>query len=197
MQILQNKQFSVNPGFCVLVALFLLLLPLKWVVSWFLAAAAHELCHCAALTLCGVRIYTVRIGFSGAEIETEPMSARQEIVSALAGPAGGLLLLSLLRLTPTIAICALFQSAYNLLPIFPLDGGRALYCFISSIWGETRAAAISNALSGMLCLLLLALILFAAFIFKLGLCSVACVILLILRNKHGKSPCKPAKQIVQ
>lgn len=197
MQIFRNKHVSVNAGFCILVSLFLLLLPLKWVVSWFLAAAFHELCHCAALTLCKVRIYSVRIGFSGAEIETAPMSFCQEVVSALAGPLGGLLLLLFVRIMPAIAICALFQSVYNLMPVFPLDGGRALYCCISAAWGEARAVAISGTVACTFFGILIILTCSAVLTLNLGVFPVACLILLVLRNKRRKFPCKPAKQIVQ
>lgn len=59
-------------------------------------------------------------------MEAELPSRGAEILSALAGPAGSFLLLSLYRVAPHIAICGLIQGMYNLLPVYPLDGGRAL-----------------------------------------------------------------------
>ena len=121
----------ISPGFFIKLATAILLLPAHWVCAWFFAAAFHELCHYVALRFCGVQILAMRIGFSGAIIETEPMHPKNELISSLAGPFGGLLLLLLLRVSPRIAICALLLSLFNLLPFYPFDGGRAFFSLIS------------------------------------------------------------------
>lgn len=109
-------------------ALGVLILPLRWMLAAFTAAAFHEACHYAAIRLCGGRVTDFRITSGGAVMETEGLGRGAELFCALAGPLGGLLLLFTGRVLPAVAVCALMQSAYNLLPLYPLDGGRALRC---------------------------------------------------------------------
>lgn len=108
-----------------LAALWLLLIPLKWVLGAVLAAAVHELGHLAAVRACGGRVHAIEIGPTGARIETGPMEPGAELLCALAGPVAGGLVCLAWRWVPEAAVMALFQTAFNLLPIFPLDGGRA------------------------------------------------------------------------
>lgn len=131
MQMLHRRiSFSVQPEFYILLVLTVLLIPLKWVAAWFLAAAFHELLHCVAVGASGGHIYAVDIGGGGAVIRTDAMPPAREILCALAGPAAGLIAIFVMKWFPRFAICALFQSAYNLLPILPLDGGRAVKCIV-------------------------------------------------------------------
>ena len=82
----------VDVSACLMGAFLLLTLPLNWLLSALAAAAFHELCHGAAILLLGGRIWGVRISAGGAVMETEPLSSGKELVCALAGPAGSLLL---------------------------------------------------------------------------------------------------------
>lgn len=109
-------------------AVLILLLPLRWVFAWMIAAALHEFGHIIALRCMGVRVRQLRIGLFGAKIVTEPLTSGQEFVAALAGPAVGVLLLGAVAIFPRIAICGAIQSAYNLLPVYPMDGGRVVRC---------------------------------------------------------------------
>ena len=120
----------------IFLAVLTLLLPVNWVISAVIAAAVHELCHIAALRILDIPVLGIRIGASGAILDTGTMTCPQELLCALAGPAGSLLLFLLLHVCPRIALCGLMQGLYNLLPIFPLDGGRAIKCGIRMLMGK-------------------------------------------------------------
>ena len=56
----------------------------------------------------------------------------KEFVCILAGPVGGFVMLLFVRWLPRTAVCCLVHSMYNLLPVYPLDGGRALRIVVST-----------------------------------------------------------------
>ena len=109
-------------------AFAVLILPLQWIFAIVLAALFHELCHYLAIRCCGGKILGAAAGINGARLQVSGLSQGQELICALAGPIGGLVLLFGIRWFPRIAICGVCQSMFNLLPVYPLDGGRALQC---------------------------------------------------------------------
>lgn len=115
------------PG-CLLGAVLLMLLPLRWLLAMGAAAMLHELGHLIGLWLLGARVLELRIGAYGMVMETEALGYRQELWAAAAGPGISLALVLLWRWLPRLAICGMVQGLYNLLPLYPLDGGRMLRC---------------------------------------------------------------------
>ena len=108
-----------------------LLVPAKLLFSAVLAAAVHESFHLIALALCGVKIHGLRIGTGRAVIETAPLPANLELLCTAAGPAGSFLCFALARHFPLLGLCGFIQGMYNLLPIYPMDGGRILLCLLT------------------------------------------------------------------
>jgi Zn-dependent protease len=146
---------SVRFDFYILIAMSALILPVGWVGSWLVAAVVHEAAHICMMYILNVNILSITVCSRGAVINTGAMTTVKEVICALAGPVGGLICLLMIRMIPQISICAAVQSIYNLLPIYPLDGGRAVRCALTSLCGEKTADCISKLLTVIVSLLFL------------------------------------------
>ena len=136
-------RIRVSFGFCLLTAWFGLVNGWRPLGNFLGAAAVHELGHCLALRCLGTAWKSLRIGVFGAVLETNDsrLSYGGELICVLAGPAANLL---------CAAVCAavgrgrwdaaaganLVLCIFNLLPLRPLDGGRALHLAVSWLAGE-------------------------------------------------------------
>lgn len=118
-------EWSVSGRALVFLAAAVLLSDVRWVAAAVTAAAVHELGHFLALWLMEKQIIGFQADLGGAVIRTETLQPGEELLCALAGPGAGLLLTLFLRWIPRTAFCGLVQSLFNLLPLYPLDGGRA------------------------------------------------------------------------
>lgn len=128
---------------CVALALLLLVLPLPWIAAALLAGAVHECCHYLAIRALGGRVSGMAIGSRGAVMELRGLGTAAELLAAAAGPVGSLSLLSLSGIFPRLALCGLVQGLFNLLPIYPLDGGRILRRALELVLPDRAAAAIT------------------------------------------------------
>lgn len=110
-----------------------------------IATSVHELGHIAAVLLSGGNIQSIKLSLQGAVLETQFLSDLQEAACAIAGPLAGLSLILYRRFSPWLAFWGLAQSLFNLLPLYPLDGGRALACvlpylpFHNAVWVKALA----------------------------------------------------------
>jgi len=171
----------IKPNTYLYLAILLLLIPLPWLISWLIAVFFHEFCHWLGVKLGGGSVLQLTVGLSGANMESTAMSERQRLLAVLSGPAGGLLLLLLARWFPKIAICSWLLSMYNLLPVLPLDGGRALQILLRR---DRVFCTVERVL--LFCLTLLAV--YSAFFLKFGILPIMIISILWLKNR--KSPCK-------
>ena len=180
----------IMPQAYIIAAIMLLTLPIRWVIGWMISAVAHELGHFVAVRLCGKRIQSVCIGFNGAEIISNPMADWETVLCTLAGPAAGLMLLALGRWYPELAVCAFVQSVFNLLPIYPLDGGRVLRVVIRMLFSVSAAERIILLLEWVVCFAVLTLGIAATFIFHFGILPLGISVCLLVKMKMIKRPCK-------
>ncbi len=116
----------------------------------FVSVLLHELGHATAARHYHIPVREITLFIFGgvAQIQEEPKSASSEFWIAIAGPIVslllGLLFSGLAVMTPVPQLLAIFRYVgyvnlmlflFNLIPGFPLDGGRVLRAFI---WGATH-----------------------------------------------------------
>ncbi len=111
-----------------------------------LPVAVHELSHVLALRLLGRRITSFRLDAQGFVIGCTGGSALSDVLIALAGPLGGVVYALLAEragrdLLSQSAGVSLLLSAFNLLPILPLDGGRVFSVLCAEHRGLYRAVS--------------------------------------------------------
>lgn len=117
---------ETDGGFWLVLALMVLLFPLRFFVGVIMAALIHECGHFLAIRFTGGQVLSVHLHGGGARIETAPMEPGREALCALAGPGLGAVTILAWRIFPELALAGLVQTAFNLIPIYPLDGGRAV-----------------------------------------------------------------------
>ena len=172
------------PEFFLCLSVCLLIVPFKWLLCWLAAAVLHELFHILALKICRFQVISASLGAMGAKIETDAEKGLKSMICALAGPLAGVLLLLFIRKIPMIALCGLFQSAANLLPIYPLDGGRVLDNLLFLIFPAYIADKILWITERMIWIFLLSIALYGFIKFRFGILPVFTVAMLFLRKKY-------------
>lgn len=178
-----NERVKFSGGFCISLALMLLMVPLKWLLAAALAAVLHEACHYLAIRACSGKWDGVKLYSFAAHLPLPEMSRGREVLCALAGPVGGLCLLLLARWAPRLALCGAMQSAYNLLPIYPLDGGRALQSGLLLFLSPPTAARVCRVLEILCKTGICLLALYGCFWLKLGIFPLLMAALLLIRVK--------------
>ena len=124
---------KITPGAYILLAVLILTLPMPWIAAAIFAGVFHEICHIIVIILLRGQVYGLQIGAGGAKIMTSPLSDVAEFFCALAGPLGSLMLTAAASLLPRVALCGLIQGLFNLLPLYPMDGGRIFWCIVGWI----------------------------------------------------------------
>lgn len=129
----------------------------------FVSILVHELAHCVVAKRSGLKIRGITLYLFGgvSEMEEEPSNPSLELRMAAAGPltsvvitllvGGSWLLSSSMNLTPLIqgpllyvALVNAIVAGFNLIPAFPMDGGRVLR---SLLWRRNRDIARSTVIA--------------------------------------------------
>ena len=119
---------------------------------FFVSILLHELGHSVVALKSGLAIRSITLFIFGgvARLEKDPPDGRTELRMAAAGPAVSVVLAGLFlaagSLAPPggtpwavaryLAVINLVVAAFNLVPAFPLDGGRLLRGLLGSRWGR-------------------------------------------------------------
>lgn len=190
-----DSKLRAEPLFYLSLAAACLLFPIKWLAAWLAAVCVHEMCHILMLRILGYSVKSIAVGPAGAVIETGPMPAYKELLCAVAGPVGSFSLLLLSRWMPLVAICGFVQGGYNLIPLHPMDGGRALRSVIGMIFDEILTERIMSVISWVVMIAFIALGLYCLVFLSLGALPFLFALLLAVRT--GKIPCKTMREKVQ
>ena len=152
----------VSASFWLLVLAAAIISPAQVIVSVLLAAALHECGHLAVLWIFRVPVEGLRLTALGAVLYANGarrLSYGRELLVTLAGPVANLLcalVAGVFAKSWTVlyvfAGANIVLCAYNLLPILPLDGGRALYLVTAFFFGPMVGDAVT-AVVGTVCAL--------------------------------------------
>lgn len=183
------RKFHIEYSWYLLAAAWLLILPLRWGIAAMTAAWVHEFCHYAAIRLTGGQVLKITLKGGGAVMETTPADPAAEALRAIAGPAGSFAMAALIRWFPEAVLWGLVQGVYNLLPVYPLDGGRVMRCLFPG--------KVCDAVERITVFLLIALGTIGAVIWDLGVLPVLVFFLMAGKWKQRKIPCKETKLGVQ
>ncbi len=160
-------KFSVSPLFILFALFMLLLFDAVLFIIYIASVLLHEYAHYLAALRCGLRMDEVKLHPFGAVLygELTFLSRKQEIFVALAGPALNLALAviftalwwifpALYMFTDHAVLANTSLALFNLLPVYPLDGGRVAYNLMLLKMPPKRAFAVLHTSSMVFCALL-------------------------------------------
>lgn len=124
------EKVRIHDSFWLLIAVVFLLDPNYTFLYFLLAAAVHELGHFSMIALYRGTVTQFDISAAGGfmQYHLPKLSAASDIWIALGGPAAGFLLWLIAGFFhwELLSGASLLLSVFNLLPIAPLDGGKAI-----------------------------------------------------------------------
>lgn len=141
------------------------------VLGLFGSVALHELGHSLVARAKGGYIHEIVLyPFGGAaKISNIPREPKDEILVALAGPAVSLVLAIIFWQIPWLyyfALVNLMLFLFNVLPVFPMDGGRVLRAGLTLKKGRLEATRIAVGVGKYFCILFIVIGLFGLYIPK-------------------------------
>ena len=191
-----RKEIRTDGQALIFWALCLLTLPLCWVLAVVMAVWLHEMCHLLVLWILKIPVSDFHVSFSGVKIKTGPMTEGQELAVAAAGPIGSLGLLLLIRWFPELALAGAVQGLYNLIPIYPFDGGRILRCILSCLFPKS-AEVILKLVETVFCVMLLPVGCVLIQLFPRWRVHILLSCFLVLRASFRKIPCNDGAFAIQ
>ncbi len=132
------KKIYISPYTLVVILLFKFFFKNNECAIVFIIAIIHESAHLATASCLGYKIAKFKILPYGAclELENTFENSNDELIVTSAGPVSNLLMLVLCTLikhnfavdTSSYAYANIYMMIINMIPVFPLDGGRIFRC---------------------------------------------------------------------
>lgn len=178
-----------------LLILLILFVPLQWLTAWVVAVSVHELGHVSAVLLCGGKITHFTFRIDGLVLESSVLPRGKQFLCIMAGPLCALTLILFANRFPRTAFCALIQSIYNLLPVYPLDGGKILHLLLEDRCPPQKIQYFQK----IFLLIIQAVVWIAAVwcVFYLRLGPTPVLLTVLITIKIRKTPCKVSPLAVQ
>ena len=134
------------------------------ILLFFISVLAHELSHSLVAKSRGLPVKKISLWIFGgmAQIEKEPENPQTELLMSLVGPGASFLLAGIFGLVwylsreisplsvPAgyLALINLLLAVFNLVPGYPLDGGRVLRSIIWKVTGNLKRATFIASTAG-------------------------------------------------
>ena len=141
----------ISPAFILLFLWFLIIGKMEYFFIFFLTLLIHELGHYIAARALGYKLNSFYLKLTGAQLNYNSgiFENKDEIIIAISGPFANIFLaiftISLWWIFPSIygfshifAFQNFVLGLFNLLPAFPLDGGRVVSCILAEKFPKTK-----------------------------------------------------------
>lgn len=151
---------SISPMGLIFWSFLFFMLPEREVAALLVPLAVHEAGHLLCMKIMGFEIYSLSLGMTGLRIDYGQQGrAGMEAAAAAAGPAAGLGLWLLCSMVGAelMAGVSLILSIFNMLPIYPLDGGRLCRLGLCAAVGQERGARLQTLTGDICCCILMGL----------------------------------------
>ena len=152
----EGRWVRITPGFLLTMAVMFWLDEGVGLLGWgVLACVVHELGHLLVGAALGGRPRWLSLSAVGLELNMEypaGLSYGRELAVALAGPAVNLVTggISAQFGNYLLAGVSFGLGLFNLMPVLPLDGGRALWCVLSALFGAQTGERAADGAAGVL-----------------------------------------------
>jgi len=170
-------KIKICPVFFVFWFIYIICCDTEFLLHIFVSSIIHEAAHLCTFSFLGVRIEKTELlpfGISVKLHDETALSCKNEIICAFAGPFANMIFGIIIAVinsgknitdADNLALCSFALFVFNLIPIFPLDGGRILWFVLleKNDFLSARQIMRRTEYIGICCLSVIGTVLFAIF----------------------------------